>query len=99
MVMFSLSLLIEILRSRRCCLFVGLDDQAKVIGPSLHGELDEPTHRVTSGFGNADRAALRANECLRHRSTPNDLAHATEDRTIRWASVRDVTRRGKSAAG
>jgi hypothetical protein len=58
MVMFSLSLLIEILRSRRCCLFVGLDDQAKVIGPSLHRELDEPTHRVTSGFGDADRAAL-----------------------------------------
>jgi hypothetical protein len=55
--MFSLSLLIEILRSRRCRLFVGLDDQAKVIGPSLH-ELDEPTHRVTSGFGDADRAAL-----------------------------------------
>jgi hypothetical protein len=57
MVMFSLSLLIEILRSRRC-LFVGLDDQAKVIGPSLHGELDEPTHRATSGLGDADRAAL-----------------------------------------
>src|SRR2546422_4880946 len=35
MVMFSLSLLIEILRSRRCCLFVGLDHQAKVIGPEL----------------------------------------------------------------
>jgi len=62
MVMFSLSLLIEILRSRRCCLFVGLDDQAKVIGPSLHRELDEPTHRVTSGFGDADPAALLLGE-------------------------------------
>jgi len=47
MVMFSLSLLIEIPPiSRRCCLFVGLD-QAKVIGLSLHRELDEPTYRVT----------------------------------------------------
>src|SRR6266567_4474171 len=47
MVMFSLSLLIEILRSRRCCLFVGLDDQAKVIGPSLHRELATNRHTVS----------------------------------------------------